>query len=180
MRAAALAAGLCAAAIALRPTGLAAQGEAERNALEFSPVSPFIHIYALQFSRAVSARDELIAGAAYTNVKYDHGRSHAPTLILGYRRYLVGRAHLEYQLWPSYNWYWEEDEEKYYAGPEVWNEIRPGYTVDFRVGGHSAFVNLQYLIGFALYGGNKPESFKVQAEEEGVFTAPMVFLGWRF
>lgn len=41
-------------------------------------------------------RDELLVGFAYANIKYDHGRSHAPTGIVGYRRYLWKRTHIEY------------------------------------------------------------------------------------
>jgi hypothetical protein len=48
------------------------------------------------------------------------------------------------------------------------------------IGRTPIFLNVQYLIGFGLYGGNKPQSFKDQAEDEGVFMAPMFFLGWRF
>ena len=56
------------------------------------------------------------------------------------------------------------------------------YTFDFRVGNTAMFTNVQYLIGFGLYGdASKPQSWKDQVEEEGeLFTAPMVFLGWRF
>jgi hypothetical protein len=75
-----------------------------------------------------------LVGGAYTNIKYDFGRSHAPTAIIGYRRYVWRHVHLEYQLWPS----------------------------------------------FGLYGGHKPQSFKDKASAEPVFTAPMVFVGWRF
>jgi hypothetical protein len=55
-----------------------------------------------------------------------------------------------------------------------------GYTFDFQCGRTPAFLNVQYLVGHALYGGNKPQSFKDQAKREGVFSAPMIFLGWRF
>ena len=34
--------------------------------------------------------------------------------------------------------------------------------------------------GFALYGGNKPESFKQQASVEPYFATPMLLVGWRF
>jgi hypothetical protein len=170
----------------LAPAGLAAQEPpaadrpAPRHAVEFSPASPLIRIYAVQFARRVTERDEILMGGAYTNIKYDFGRSHAPTAIIGYRRYVWRHVHLEYQLWPSYNWFYETNERRYYNGAELWNEFRPGYTFDFRMGETPAFVNVQYLIGFGLYGGNKPQSFKDKASEEPVFTAPMVFVGWRF
>jgi hypothetical protein len=156
--------------------------EPARNAVEFSPISPFIRIYAVQFARQLSDKDELLVGAAYANIKYDHGRSHAPTGILGYRRYFWRKAHVEYQLWASYNWYLETDENKYYNGAELWNEFRPGYTFDFRVGQTPVFLNVQYLIGFGLYGDDsKPPSWNAQRDEDGeLFMMPVVFLGWRF
>jgi hypothetical protein len=162
------------------PAGAREGPDAPQNALEFSPLSPVIDIYALQYARALGGRDELLLGASYANIEYDHGRSHAPGLIVGYRRYVWRRAHLEYQLWPSYNRYHEYVERRYYDGFELWNEFRPGWTFDFRAGRVPAFVNLQCLIGFALVGGNKPQSFKDQVEDEPVFVSPMFFLGWRW
>jgi hypothetical protein len=151
-----------------------------RNAIELSPIAPLLRIYEAQYARRLGAQDELLLGLAYTNIKYDHGQSHAPTVIVGYRRALWKGVHLEYQIWSSYNRYLEFDEQRWYEGAELWNEIRPCYTFDFHLGRAPLFLNLQYLIGFALYGGNKPQSFKDQAKREGVFTAPMFFLGWRY
>jgi hypothetical protein len=165
--------------VPLLPAGVEATDSLHRNAIEFSPLSPMIDIWAVQYARR-SGADEPILGLAYTNIEYDHGRSHAPTLILGYRRYLWKRFHAEYQLWPSYNWYYEYDEEKYYPGFELWNELRAGWTFDFRLGHVPAFVHAQVLFGFALYGGNKPDSFEQQVEDEPYFASPMLFMGWRF
>jgi hypothetical protein len=157
-------------------------GLGARNAIEFSPVSPFIHIYAAQHARRLSEKNELLLGFAYVNIEYDQGRSHAPTGIIGFRRYVWKRAHVEYQLWPSYNWYYENVEKRYYEGAELWNEFRPGYTFDFNLGRTPAFINVQYLIGWGLFGdGSKPQSWIDQRDREGeLFTAPMVFMGWRF
>jgi hypothetical protein len=154
----------------------------EGNTVEFSPVSPFIRIYVVQFARRLGDRNELLLGGGYTNIEYDNGQSHAPTLILGYRHYFWRKAHIEYQLWPSYNWYYENNEDRYYEGAELWNEFRPGYTFDFHLGTTPFFLNVQYLIGWGLYGDeSKPQSWKDQVEEDGaLFTAPMIFMGWRF
>jgi hypothetical protein len=154
----------------------------ERSAIEFSPLSPLVNIYAVQYAHRLGERNELLVGAAYANIKYDQGRSHAPTGIVGYRRYLWRKAHVEYQLWASYNWYYENAERRYYEGAELWNEFRPGYTFDFHLAGKPVFFNVQYLIGFGLYGDeSKPQSWKDQRDAEGeLFTAPMLFMGWRF
>jgi hypothetical protein len=55
---------------------------ASHDAIEFSPASPFIRIYAVQYAHRLTDRDEILAGGAYTNIKYDFGRSHAPTSSL--------------------------------------------------------------------------------------------------
>lgn len=65
------------------------------RAVEFSPVSPFIRIYAAQYARRLTDRDELILGGAFANIKYDDGQSNAPSLILGYRRYVWKKAHVQ-------------------------------------------------------------------------------------
>ena len=106
----------------------------ETSAIEFSPLSPLVRIYAVQYARRFAEKNELLLGGAYVNIRYDEGQSHAPTFIMGYRRYLWKKAHIEYQLWPSYNWYYENQEKRYYEGAELWNEFRPGYTFDFRLG----------------------------------------------
>jgi hypothetical protein len=41
------------------------------NRLQFSPVSPFIRIYAAQYARRLTDKDELIIGGGYANIKYD-------------------------------------------------------------------------------------------------------------
>jgi hypothetical protein len=172
----------CLGAAVVHAQELAGGQPAERSAVEFSPVSPFIRIYAAQYARRLTANDEFIIGGGYANIKYDDGQSHAPTFIIGYRRFIWKKAHAEYQLWPSYNWYWEQNEEKYYEGAELWNEFRFGYTFDFKIGRAPWFVNAQYLVGWGLYGDDsKPQSWKDQVAREGeVFAAPMIFMGWRF
>jgi hypothetical protein len=163
-------------------TAPARAGTNDRTALEFSPLSPLVRIYAVQFARRVGEKNELLFGGAFAHIKYDDGQSNAPSLIVGYRRYLWRGFHIEYQLWPSYNWYYEKNEQAYYKGAELWNEVRPGYTFDFRWGGQPLFLNAQFLIGYGLYGyDSKPESWKRQVDREGeLFMAPMFFLGWRF
>ncbi|MFP4547390.1 MAG: hypothetical protein ACLFQM_04610 [Fidelibacterota bacterium] len=62
-----------------------------RHSIEISPLSPLFKIYAVQYNYLLSERNEIMLGFAYANIKYDKGRSHAPTLILGYRRFFMER-----------------------------------------------------------------------------------------
>jgi hypothetical protein len=168
------------------------------HALEFSPMSPMFHIYAVQYAYHFDEKNVLIAGLSYADIPQkpaeemqpswmdvvitpntmtkDIGVNHSWTLFVGYKRYVWNGLHLEYQLWPGYNAYWSNTEQKYYRGFDLWNEFRVGYTVDF--GNSPFYANLQYLIGFALVRGNKPADFGEGGQP--VFRAPVVFIGWRF
>lgn len=169
-------------ALALAPTPAHAEEAApeRRHSIDISPLSPFIRIYAVQYSYEFSPANELILGPAYMNIRYAFGETNAPALILGYRRYLWRNLHVEYQVWPIVDWFWEANEKKTYFSYDLWNEARVGYRFDFELAGLDAFVNLQWALGFGLYAGNKPESFLALRRESPIFTAPLIFCGLRF
>jgi hypothetical protein len=58
------------------------------HAIEISPISPFINIYAVQYFYRFAPQNELIAGASYMNIHYEAGETHAPGVIVGLRHYL--------------------------------------------------------------------------------------------
>jgi hypothetical protein len=171
-----------------------------RHALEVSPVSPLFHIYAVQYGHALDDRNELLAGFSYADIParrgtgsggwlmdlvitpntrtQDVGVNHSWTLFVGYRRHLWRGLHAEYQLWPAYNAFWSDRERRTYAGFDLWNEFRLGYTIDLDAVGWPCYLNLQYLVGFGLYEGNKPAGFGSDGEQ--VFRAPVLFVGSRF
>lgn len=151
-----------------------------KHSIDISPISPFVKIYAIQYSYLFLKKNQIMLGFAYVNVKYVEGRSHAPTLIVGYRRFIWKDLHLEYQLWPAYNNYYEINEKKYYSGFELWNEFRVGYQIDFKIGNMPFFVNPQILGGFGLFPGNKPDSFIKNMKAEPVFIYPNIFVGLSF
>lgn len=162
-------------------TSISEQQKAKpKHTIEISPFSPFLKIYAIQYNFLVTKKSELMLGFAYANIEYDEGRSHAPTLILGYRQFLWNGFHLEYQLWPAYNDYFETTEKKYYSGFELWNEFRTGYQFGFKIGGVHLTVTPQLLCGFGIFPGNKPDSFMKAVKEEPVFIYPNIFLGVKF
>ncbi|TVQ16842.1 MAG: hypothetical protein EA361_03585 [Bacteroidetes bacterium] len=153
---------------------------AHKYSVELCPFSPLFNIWAVQLAGEFSPRNEWMLGVAYMNIQYDSGRSHAPGLIVGYRRFLWQGAHLEYQLWPAWNAFYEKNEQQYYKGLELWNEFRAGYVWDFRVGNQTFSLIPQVLAGFGLLPGNKPESFIQEIENDRVFVAPILFVGYKF
>ncbi len=150
------------------------------HTIETSPLMPFFNIWGVQYGYQFSPQKHLMLGLAYQNIKYKEGRSHSPTIIMGYRHYFWEGLHLEYQLWPAYNAYYENNEQKYYKGFELWNEFRAGYTFDFSIKKIPLTLSLQIIGGFGLYAGNKPESFIKQVKDEPIFIYPILFLGYRF
>ncbi|HPG41511.1 MAG TPA: hypothetical protein PLP19_10340 [bacterium] len=152
------------------------------NAIDFCPEYPIVDVYALQYSRILTPKDELIFGVGYLNQKYDCGQSNAGGLIFGYRRYLWSRFHIEYQLWPIYDNFYEKNENKHYKSFDVWNEFRAGYGFDFTLGKCPLYINAQWPFGFGLYGSNKPQSFKDEnsGKKKLFYFPPLVFIGVRF
>lgn len=152
-----------------------------RHAIEITPMMPFFGIYSLQYGYRMTPYDELLAGAAYTNIELVKlGKTHAPTLIAGYRRYLWRDLHLEGQLWPSYDNFHYYPENTYYAGFDLYGELRLGYKFDLHVAGLPAFVNLQLVYGSGIYAQNKPVALLEAAAKEPPFIVPVIFFGYRF
>jgi hypothetical protein len=170
------------------------------HALELSPISPAMHIYAIQYAYRPNMSDELMLGFSYADIPQkaattkdpewmkiivtpntrtkDVGINHSWTIYLGYKRYIWKNWHLEYQLWPGYNSFYSITDNKYYNGFDLWNEFRIGHTFDFDIAAIPFYINLQYLVGFGLVKGNKPADFGKEGDQ--VFRAPVFFLGWRF
>ncbi|KAB2921850.1 MAG: hypothetical protein F9K22_13065 [Bacteroidetes bacterium] len=169
-----------------------------KHSIELSPISPMFHIYAVQYSYHLDELQSAMVGVSYADmaqrpaserqprwmdvvitpntVTRDIGQNHSWTLFFGYKRYVYGRLHLEYQLWPGYNSFYSTTEKRYYNGFDLWNEFRVGYTFD--IGDSPWYVNLQYLVGFGLIEGNKPADFGEGSDP--VFRAPVFFVGYRF
>jgi hypothetical protein len=154
------------------------------QSLDFCPMSPLFKIYAIHYCQRLSPNNEIIVGPLYTNIHYeDIGYTDAWGFIAGYRRYLWKALHVDYQLMPQWDHFYETNEQQRYEGFDLWNEFRLGYMWDFRLADWPLFVNVQWPFGFALYSESdgKPESFKQHAEDHPYFYfPPMFFLGVRF
>lgn len=152
-----------------------------RHSIDFSPISPLIKIYGVHYNYLMTQKDELILGLAYMNIHYDFGNTNSPALVLGYRRYLWKQLHIEYQLWPCYDNFYEKTEDRYYESFDVWNEFRFGYQFNFRIKKTPLYNSLQWPFGFGLYASNKPLSFKENEKENRFFYQfPLWFIGIRF
>jgi hypothetical protein len=155
------------------------------NGIELSPLSPLFRIYAVVYARKIGRHTDLLVGPYYANIHFeDIGNTDAPGFIVGARRALWRGVHVDYQLIPQWDHFYEVNEDKTYPlGFDLWNELRLGYTWDFRLRSLSAYVNLQWPFGFALYSddGAKPASFERHAEDHPYFCfPPLLFVGIRF
>lgn len=179
-----------AAAILLFSANLSAQEVVQtdsanyKHSIEFSPMSPFINIYGIQYSYSFDEKNDLILGLAYMAIPYENiGRTHASNLIVGYRRNFGKGWHAEYSIYPTYDKFFETNEKKYYNSFDLWNEFRFGYQYDFNVSSLPVFVKAQIPFGFALYAQNKPKSF-LDMEKKGdnrfFYQAVLVYAGIRF
>lgn len=154
--------------------------------IEIFPIMAVFEVYSLQYSYRITPHLSFITGLAYVNVDVDDpqgnkiGKMHSPTLSLGLRAYFWSNAHVEYQLWPAYNFYYDRVGDRYYNGFDLYNELRAGYRVDFTLAGMPFFTNLQYVFGFGLYPGNKPENFIEATEDAPIFHVPSISVGMRF
>jgi len=155
--------------------------DTRKNAIETSFLMFIPKIYNMQYSYEFSPNNHFITGLAYQNIRYDFGTTHAPSLVLGYKRFFWKGLNAEYVLWPAYNSFHEKNENKDYNGFELWNEFRFSYELEFDFAGLKMFANPQCVVGFGLIAGNKPQSFKdYYKNDEPVFIAPNISLGFKF
>jgi hypothetical protein len=167
------------------PLAISSPRPEARHSLDVSPVSPFIGIYVLQYAYQFRPGHELMTGISYMNLPYDSGSTHAASLFLGYRLYLWKGLHVEYQLWPIYDFFYEKHEKRYYQSFDLWGEARVGYRIDFDIGRTHFYVNAQWLFGNGYYASNKPQSFHDEVNHKskklGIFDfqSPMIFTGIR-
>lgn len=155
-----------------------------KHSLDFCPLSPFIGIYALHYGHRFSKRNELIVSPSYMRIQYPSiGYTNAPGFIVGYRRYLWKNLHIDYQLMPMWDRFYDKNENKTYPlSFDLWNEFRLGYAFDFKIRKTTLFLNLQIPLGFALYSDpkGKSDAFKEHAKKHPLFYIPLFFIGTRF
>jgi len=155
--------------------------ESYKYSIDTSPLSPLFKIYGVHYNYRFEPKSEIILGLSYMNIHYDFGNTNAPAIIIGYRRYIWKKLHFEYQLWPTYDNFYEKNEDKYYKSFDLWNEFRLGYQFDFTVSEFPLYINLQWPFGFGLFASNKPDSFKeFEKDNRFFYFPPLIFLGIKF
>lgn len=117
----------------------------KNRSIDFCPLSPVMGIYAIHYTQKIDNKNAFILAPSYMNIKYKNiGHTNAPGIIVGYRRYLWRNLHLDYQLMPMFDRYYEMNEDKTYPwGFDLWNEFRLGYEFDFNIKKTPFFINLQ-------------------------------------
>ncbi len=170
--------------ITAKPLGYKIDTVKYSHSLDFCPLSPFIGIYALHYGHRFNTNNELIISPSYMRINYPSiGHTNAPGFIIGYRKYLWKNLHIDYQLMPMWDRFYDESCDKTYpVSFDLWNEFRLGYAFDFNIIDMPFFINVQVPLGFALYSApnGKPEAFKKHVNENPLFYIPLFFIGTRF
>lgn len=120
-----------------------------------SATYPLAPIYEVQLAHRVGASGEALTGFAYQNWENDEGRSHAFTLLAGYRQYVWRGLHGEVELWPAYNPFRSKIDGKLYSGFELWTSVRVGYRASTSWGDRELFLLLQPSLGFGCARQNR-------------------------
>lgn len=150
-----------------------------KHSVDFTPLSPIMGIYALHYNYKVTPKNELVFSPSYMRIKYENiGHTDAWGIIVGYRRYLWKNLHIEYQIWPMLDSFYDQDtDKKMPLSFDLWSEFRFGYKFDFKIGKAPLFVNVQWPLGFGLYYNpdGKPEAWKAKNKKEPLFYFPPLF-----
>lgn len=159
------------------------------NSIVTDPLLPLFNSFSLVYEKVFSQNNGIIIGFWYGKVtatypkeiKYP-GYAHNYAPILGYRRYFWRNLHAEFQLYPGYTKFFEENENKIYNSFSLFTELRVGYKFDFAIKGLPLMLNLQWPVGTSLYESHEPESFKEIRKQDPVFYLflPNIYFGFRF
>lgn len=116
---------------------------------------PMARIYMIQASYSSWQYGDVLCGVAYQNWENDQGRSHAYTLLLGYRQFVWRGLHAEVELLPAYNPFHSLVDGKTYTGLELWMSLRIGYRFDFELVDKDFFILVQPGMGFGVARQNR-------------------------
>jgi hypothetical protein len=157
------------------------------NTIATDPFLPLFNSFALVYERIYRENNGLVLGFWYGKVtatypgeiKYP-GYAHNYAPILGYRRYFWKNLHAEYQLYPGYTRFYEENEDKHYQSFSLFTELRVGYKFAFSIKDFPLVLNLQWPVGTSLYESNEPESFREIRKQDPIFYLffPNIYLGF--
>jgi hypothetical protein len=160
-----------------------------KNSIVTDPLLPLFNSFALVYESIHSKNNGFVLGFWYGKVTATYpkgleypGYAHNFAPILGYRRYFWKNLHAEYQLYPGYTNFFEENEGKHYHSFSLFTELRVGYKFDFNIKRLPLTLNLQWPIGTSLYESNEPDSFREILKQDPIFYLffPNIYIGFRF
>ena len=152
-----------------------------KHTFQISALEVMGRIYSAAYFYEFSPKNNLMLGLAYENMTYDCGTTHAPAILIGYRRFFWKGLNADYAFWPAFNSFYEKNEQKYYKSLELWGELRIGYEYVFKLKKRPVFVAPQFIVGKGLLAGRKPQSFMDYYKyEEPVFLAGNISIGLKF
>jgi hypothetical protein len=160
-----------------------------KNSIATDPFLLMFNSFALVYERVYNQNNGVLLGFWYGKVTATYpaeieypGYAHNYAPILAYRRYFWRKLHAEYQLYPGFTRFFEENENKHYSGFSLFTELRVGYKFDFTIMGTPLLITLQWPVGTTIYESNEPESFRKVRKQDPVFYLffPNIYLGLRF
>lgn len=160
-----------------------------KHSISTDPLLPFFNSFALVYEFERTENSSFILGLWYGRasetypklLKYP-GYVVNVSPIFAYRYYFWKNLHVEYQLYPGYAKYYEENEQQFYNSFNLFNELRVGYRFNYQLFKLPFMINMQYPVGFTIIDTHEPSTFKDIRKQDPVFYIfyPNLYLGIRF
>lgn len=160
-----------------------------KNSVYTDPLLPLFNSFALLYEYRKTNGYSFILGGWYGKststypklIEYP-GYSVNFSAIIAFRKYFWRNLHFEYQFYPGFTRFFEENEEKFYNSFSLFNEFRIGYKFEYRLFKIPLITNVQWPVGFTVFESNQPKSFKEVKKQDPVFYIfyPNIYLGFRF
>jgi hypothetical protein len=160
-----------------------------KHSISTDPLLPLFNAFAVIYEYQKTEKSSFILGFWYGKATETYpkmieypGYTVNISPIFAYRHYFWKGLHVEYQLYPGYTKYYEENEDRFYHSFNLFNEFRAGYKFNFHIYRMPIILNLQFPVGFTIYDTNEPETFKQIRKQDPVFYIfyPNIYIGIRF
>jgi hypothetical protein len=160
-----------------------------KHSVSTDPLLPLFNCFAIIYEYQKTERSSFILGFWYGKATETYPKmleypGYAVNIspIFAYRYYFWKGLHAEYQIYPGFTKYYEENEDKFYKSFNLFNEFRFGYKFNFQIFKIPLLVNLQFPVGFTIFDTNEPDTFKEIRKQDPIFFIfyPNIYLGIKF